>query len=75
MGEGTRDSRITLNYMRQLCDSDSCHSSPKSPENAMLVLIKDELATNNDIEDIYAMVAGVSEAEGLDPSTVSKVRT
>ena len=61
--------------MRQLHDSDSCHNSPKSPENTTLVLIKDELATDNDVEDVYAMVAGVSEAEGLDPSTVSEART
>ena len=74
-GEGTCDGRITLDYMRQLHDSDSCHNSPKSPENATLVLIKDELATDNDVEDVYAMVAGVSEAEGLDPSTVSEART
>ena len=60
--------------MRQLCDSDSCHNSPKSPENATLALIEDKLATDNDVEDIYTMVAGVSEAEGLDPSTVSEAR-
>ena len=69
------DGRITLNYMRQLCDGDSRHNSPKSPKNAMLALIEDELATNDDIEDVYNMVAGVSKAEGLDPSTVSEART
>ena len=74
-GEGTRDGHITLDYMRQLHDGDSRHNSPKSPENATLALIEDKLATNNDIEDIYAMVAGVSEAKGLDPLTVSEART
>ena len=74
-GEGARDGRITLDYMRQLRDGDSRHNSPKSPENAMLALIEDKLATNNDIEDIYAMVAGVNKAKGLDPLTVSEVRT
>ncbi|KIK11766.1 hypothetical protein PISMIDRAFT_122094 [Pisolithus microcarpus 441] len=73
-GEGTRDGRITLDYMRQLCDSDSRHNSPKSPENATLALIEDELTADDDSEDIYAMVAGVSEAEGLDPSTVNEAR-
>ena len=74
-GEGTRDSRITLDYMRQLRDGDSRHNSPKSPENATLALIEDELAADDDVEDVYAMVAGVSKAKGLDPSTVSKART
>lgn len=73
-GEGTRDGRITLDYMRQLRDSDSRHNSPKSPENATLALIEDELTADDDSEDIYAMVAGVSEAEGLDPSTVNEAR-
>ena len=50
MGEGTRDGCITLNYMRQLHDGDSCHNSPKSPENAMLALIENELAADDDIE-------------------------
>ncbi|KIK13427.1 hypothetical protein PISMIDRAFT_17991 [Pisolithus microcarpus 441] len=59
-GEGTRDGRITLDYMRQLCDSDSHHNSPKSPENATLALIKDELTADDNSEDIYAMVAGVN---------------
>ena len=61
--------------MRQLCDGNSRHNSPKSPENATLALIEDKLATDDDVEDIYAMVAGVSEAEGLDPLTVSEART
>ena len=50
MGEGTHDGCITLNYMRQLRDGDSHHNSPKSPENAMLALIENELAANDDIE-------------------------
>ena len=73
--EGTCDGRITLNYMRQLHDGDSHHNSPKSPENATLALIEDELAADDDVEDVYAMVVGVSEAEGLDLSTVSEART
>ena len=73
-GKGTCDGCITLDYMRQLRDGDSRHNSPKSSKNATLALIKDELTPDNDIEDVYAMAAGVSEAEGLNPSTVSEAR-
>ena len=74
MGEGTRDGHITLNYMRQLNDSDSHHNSPKSSENTTFTLIEDKLTPDDDIEDMYAMAVGVSEAEGLDPSMVSEAR-
>ena len=44
-GEGTCDGRITLDHMRQLCDAD--HSST-AQDNAMLALIKDELAAGDE---------------------------
>ena len=70
-GEGTRDGRITLDHMRELHDAD--HSSA-AQDNAMLVLIEDELATcDEDADTIYAMAAGV-DMDGLDLSTVNEAR-
>ena len=56
-------------------DRTSYTPTPQIPKNATLALIEDKLAANDNVEDVYTMVAGVSKAEGLDLSTVSKART
>ena len=68
-GEGTHDGRITLDHMWELHDAD-CSSAAQ--DNAMLALIKDELAAGDeDVDTVYAMAAGV-DMDGLDPSTVNE---
>ena len=71
-GEGTRDGRITLDHMQQLCDADR---SSTAQDNTTLALIEDELAAcNEDIDAVYAMATGV-DMDGLDPLTVNEVRS
>ena len=71
-GEGMCDGHITLDHMWQLHDTDR---SSTAQDNAMLVLIKDELAAGNeDVNTIYTMAAGV-ETDGLDALTVNKARS
>ncbi|KIN98869.1 hypothetical protein M404DRAFT_31015 [Pisolithus tinctorius Marx 270] len=54
-GEGTRDGRIPLDFVKEL---------------------QEKLAADEDDTNImYAMVAGMAEAEGLDPSTVCEAKS
>ncbi|KIK18398.1 hypothetical protein PISMIDRAFT_109475 [Pisolithus microcarpus 441] len=63
-GEGTCDGQITLDYMKQL------------QENSATLAFEEELAQDgNDSDPVYAMVAGTSEAEGLNPSTVHEAKS
>ncbi|KIK15212.1 hypothetical protein PISMIDRAFT_16670 [Pisolithus microcarpus 441] len=74
-GEGTRDGQITLDYMKQLRENNSHTNSPNSRDNVTLAF-EEELAEDGDDNDlVYAMVAGTSEAEGLDPSTVQEAKS
>ena len=71
-GEGKCDGHITLDHMWELRDTDR---SSAAQDNAMLVLIKDELAAGDeDVDAIYAMAAGV-DMDGLDPLTVNEARS
>ncbi|KIN99446.1 hypothetical protein M404DRAFT_30492 [Pisolithus tinctorius Marx 270] len=68
-GEGTHDGCIPLDFVKELQESDSNPNSLKSRENATYVFDEELAADEDDTNIVYAMVAGMAEAKGLDPST------